>query len=153
MKKEELVPDMTKRDKEDEPAKMGAPTKYKPEYPKMLVEHMSQGYSYHSFAGLVRVDSDTLHNWEKTHLDFFGAKKEGLELNRMWWEKVAIREMNGTNEGRPINPTLYIFNMKNRFPKEWRDKQDHEITGKDGEALQPAQIVITIPGNGSESKD
>jgi hypothetical protein len=31
--------------------------------------------------------------------------------------------------------------LRNRQPAKWRDKQDHEVTGKDG---GPLQTVITV---------
>lgn len=35
----------------------------------------------------------------------------------------------------------------------WRDKQALEHTGSDGKPLPAAQIIVTIPSNGRESKD
>lgn len=37
----------------------------------------------------------------------------------------------------PPDPTSMIFWLKNRRKEEWRDKQDHELTGKDGQRLIP----------------
>jgi hypothetical protein len=31
-----------------------------------------------------------------------------------------------------FNATSYIFNMKNRFPSDWRDRQDVDVTSNGG---------------------
>lgn len=112
----------------DEPKKAGQPTKYKPEYPEKLKAWMEKGYSFQSFAGHVRVNIDTLYEWERNNPEFSDAKKEAMELSRVFWESVGIDGVYSTKDGPNVNPTVYIFNMKNRFPKEWRDR--HEVEAK-----------------------
>lgn len=36
----------------------------------------------------------------------------------------------------PADTTAAIFWLKNRRPKDWRDKQEHELTGKDGKPIE-----------------
>ena len=117
--------------------KIGRPTKYKDEYPEMLIEHMATGLSYESFAGEVGVCKDTLYEWEKVHPAFSDSKKIGFERNRCFWEKQGVRGLWDEKEyddngklmsARSMNSTVWVFNMKNRFPKEWRDKQEVEST-------------------------
>lgn len=55
--------------------------------------------------------------------------------------------------GMPSDTTAAIFWLKNRRPAEWREKQEVEHTGADGEPLPPTQVFVTIPSNGRESKD
>ena len=117
-------------------AKLGRPSKYDSKYDQMLIEHMAQGLSFESFAGLISVNKDTLSEWVKVHESFSVAKKEGLDKNRLFWEKLAIdhilnksdSEFQGSSSSRSLNATVWIFNMKNRFPQEWRDKRDIEVT-------------------------
>lgn len=108
----------------------GAPTKYRPEYCADLIIHMSKGLSYQSFAGHVRVNIDTLYEWETNNPEFSDAKKKAMEINRLFWETAGIEGMYQPSGpgSTPLNPTIYIFNMKNRFPKEWRDRQEIEST-------------------------
>lgn len=112
---------------------IGRPSKYKPEYCQELIEHMRQGFSFESFAGLTMVNVDTLYEWTKVHQDFSDAKKTGFDLSRLFWEKIGIDNILNTSENfgegagsksQSINSTVYIFNLKNRFPKEWRDRQE-----------------------------
>lgn len=111
---------------------MGAPTKYKPQYCEMLINHMADGLSFESFAGVIRVDRDTLYEWAKVHKRFSDAKKAGREVGLLYWEKVGrdglhhetIKDEDGMTVNRSINATIWIFNMKNRFG--WRDKHPDE---------------------------
>lgn len=44
-------------------------------------------------------------------------------------ERVEVVEIDKYN---PPNPTMNIFMLKNRLPEEYKDKQQTELTGKDG---------------------
>ena len=44
------------------------------------------------------------------------------------------------------NVTAQIFYLKNRQPDKWRDRRHHEVTGKDGKAIEMAWTVeIVVP--------
>jgi hypothetical protein len=110
----------------------GRPTSYKPEYNEMLIEHMSAGYSYQTFAAKIKVNLDTLYNWEKLFPEFSETKKEAFEQCRLFWEKQGIDGVWDITEfdekGKPIktkrlNSAVWIFNMKNRF--HWTDRVEH----------------------------
>ena len=110
----------------------GRPTKYKQEYCQMLIDHMSTGLSFESFAAVIKVNRDSLYEWEKVHPDFSDAKKIGLDNCLLFWEKLGINNIINTSESlgqgmsssKSLNASVYIFNMKNRF--KWRDKQPDE---------------------------
>lgn len=112
----------------------GRPTKYDPSFCSMVIEHMSQGLSFESFAGLIEVDRSTLYNWVKDYPDFERAKGIALEKSRLFWEKLGIQHIlneseSTTNVGsssKSLNSAVWCFNMKNRFG--WRDKQPDEDT-------------------------
>lgn len=116
---------------------MGRPTKYTPEYCEQLIEHMAGGLSYESFAGLLRVSKQTLYTWEKQYPDFLDAKEVGVEACRLHWEKLGVEyavtksesESDGefrSSKSESLNSTVWSLNMRNRFPKEWRDRQPGE---------------------------
>ncbi len=107
----------------------GRPTKYRPEFCNMLADHMAEGFSFESFAGHedVLVNVDTLYEWVKKHEEFAEAKKLAFSRNRLSWERIMF--------AGDMHPTLAIFNMKNRFPKEWRDRK--EI------AEDPKEVTVT----------
>lgn len=107
----------------------GRPTLYKPEYCEKLIEHMAEGLSYEAFAGAVRVSVDTLYQWEKDQPDFSEAKKIGVGVSRIFWEKMGIAGVHA----EVFNASVWIFNMKNRF--RWRDVQPEERTEFNIESL------------------
>lgn len=112
------------------------PTKFEDEYCDMLIEHMSKGLSFESFAGVVDVCKQTLYNWKNDHPEFLDAVNRGTEKSRLFWERLGIAGAAGKREG--FNATSYIFNMKNRFPNEWRDR--HEFIG--GSTATPETALI-----------
>lgn len=97
---------------------MGRPTLYKPEYCEMLLEHMEQGFSLESFAGKVRVSRDTLYEWIKVHKEFSDTVSVAKSLSQYKWEELGREMMMGRAPGSV--PSLYMFNMKNRFG--WADQ-------------------------------
>lgn len=96
----------------------GRPSKYRPSYCAALVEHMAQGYSFESFAGIVETTFQTLYNWEKIHPEFLEAKQKGWSKNRIFWEQAGIEGM----ATKGFNVAAWIFNMKNRHG--WVDRQE-----------------------------
>ena len=134
---------------------VGRPSKYKPEYCEMLIKHMKNGGSFTTFAAIVEVNADTLHEWVKVHEDFSETKKVAVRLAEKWWEDASKAGMMGqvtrvkerqydengnvTKEIREpahFNATVWVFTMKNRF--NWRDKR--ELTGKDGGPIELQSI-------------
>ena len=96
----------------------GAPTKWRDEFPQMLIEHMRQGKSLRSFAAKIGVSVETLNVWANDKPELSEAKKRGEALSFKWWEDMGMRAMQGKVKG--FNPVVWIFAMKNRFG--WRDQ-------------------------------
>lgn len=111
----------------------GRPTKYDPIYCEQVVEHMSEGYSLESFAGKISVAASTVWKWQAEIPEFSEAINVGrAKAAQIWEERLTTLAVTGTG-----NATATIFALKNRFPDQWRDKQEHEHTGKNGDALIP----------------
>ena len=119
--------------------KPGRPSLYRPEYCQALIEWAKKGLSYESFASVPGVALQTLYEWEKAHPEFSEAKKTALPHSMVWWEK---KGMSGD-----INPTIWIFNMKNRFG--WRDTKPEEQGDR---APSRIEVVFSDPkGNHAAS--
>ena len=115
---------------------LGRPTKYDENYCQMLIDHMDQGLSFETFAAVIKVNQDTLHEWVKVHPSFSEAKKVAFNKCLLFWEKLGIDhiintsdsesqgEGVGSSKSRSLNSAVWVFNMKNRF--KWRDKQPDE---------------------------
>lgn len=105
----------------------GRPSKYKPEYCEMLLDHMEGGLSFRSFAGAVRVNFDTVYEWAKKHEEFSDAKRQGEALEELFLEKTGRAGMLGKLKG--FNPATYIFTRKNKSG--WSDKTEVKQEIKD----------------------
>lgn len=108
----------------------GRPSKYKKEFCKKLVDHMKKGFSFESFGAVrgVNTTMQTLYEWAKDERkpEFAEAKREGELHARKFWENLLIRQAAGHING---SNSALIFALKNKFPKEWRDKQEVEHSG------------------------
>lgn len=114
------------------PRGRGRPTAYDPAYCDRVIAHMRGGQSYESFAGEIGVCVATLYTWEKKHRDFLEAKKVAQAACLNFWEKIGIMGVTGAVkkdahgnvviDGKKVNGTLWIYNMKCRFPKQWREQ-------------------------------
>ena len=106
-------------------SKRGRPSKYKPEFCERVVEIASQGKGKAEIAFELGVDRDTLREWAKAKPEFSVAIKKAYEAALVWWEKKGREGTVGEIEG--FNSTSYIFQMKNRFKDDWRDKVNHDV--------------------------
>ncbi len=108
------------------------PTLYRPEYDQMLIEHMNEGLSFSTFAGVVSVSSQTIYDWCKKYPTFLDAKKVGMVKSKLYWEKLGKdnivsytkTEKNGdhmVSESRSLNSSVWIFSMRNKYL--WHDRQ------------------------------
>lgn len=124
-------------------AKMGRPTKYRPEMCGKVVEMMKEGMAKVEVAARLGIDRDTIKEWRKTNEDFSAALKKGEELSEAWW--LAKGRVN--LENREFNSTLWYMNMKNRHG--WSDKvekkEEHTFRLEWGTRPQIDDAEIIIP--------
>lgn len=106
----------------------------------MVINHMAQGLSKESFAGAIGTSKQRIYDWAEQFEEFRDAVKRGEELSRLFWESLGVEGARGSDA---FNATAWIFNMKNRFHEEWRDR--HEHTGPEGGAL-----VVQVVRHGDE---
>lgn len=121
---------------DEEKKGVGQPTKYKPEYCEMLIEHMAEGYSFESFAAKTNASRISMFRWVKEFPEFAEAKEMAFDKCQLFWEKKGIDNIvnisesetttgiGGTSNSRSLNSATWIFNMVNRF--KWRHKQADE---------------------------
>lgn len=112
----------------------GAPQKYKQEFCKQVIELGKTGASKAEMAVELGISRASFDNYEKEFPEFLEAVKEAVRHSQVWWEKQGRVATFG---GIPnFNATTYIFNMKNRFKEDWRDKVEQEHTGANGGPIQ-----------------
>lgn len=125
---------------------MGRPTEYRPEYCEFLLTKMKEGFSLRSVAAELGFHHDTLYEWMKVQPDFADAYEKGKELQYHWWEKmgrnialgippITLKDKDGKDVPlRHSNPTIFIWMTKNLL--NWRDRQEINLSGKDGGPLE-----------------
>jgi hypothetical protein len=114
---------------------VGRPTKYDPKYCQMLIGHMAKGFSFESFAGRINTCPATIYKWANEFPAFSEAKELAYAKNLDFWEAAGIEGMWNEKEGRSLNASVWIFNMKNRH--KWRDRQEIEaIIDNDREKIR-----------------
>jgi transposase len=99
---------------------LGRPTLYRPEYCNRLIDHMSQGLSFITFAATIDVNTDTLYEWERNFHAFSEAKKAAFNKCQLFWENIGIEGIWNEPNGKTLNTGNYVFQMKNRF--KWNDR-------------------------------
>lgn len=114
-------------------SKGGRPTKYKPEMCQVVIDAGSEGKSKAQIARILGVTRETVDIWGKTHVEFSDSLKIAKDLALAWWEDQG---QTGVWAGKSFNATAYIFQMKNRFPADYRDVSAHELTGRDGGPIE-----------------
>lgn len=105
----------------------GRPSKYKPEFCERVIACGDEGMTLAEMARELDVSRETVRDWIDIHPEFSCAIKEGIARSQAWWEKQGRIATFGGIEG--FNATSYIFQMKNRFREDWRDKHEVEHSG------------------------
>jgi len=116
----------------EEKNKVGRPSKYRPEYGELLIEHFKKGHSLKSFGATIGVHSATIFRWlsdtddegRPLYPDFIEAREIADGYGLLFYEDIGLKGVKGakTEEMPGFNVTAWIFIMKNRF--NWRDKKD-----------------------------
>ena len=107
---------------------------------------MAEGLSFEAFAGLIGVTSQTLRNWAAAEPAFEDARARGKDACRLWWERLGQQGTQGFGpevlskrvvkpdgrteehyEAAKFKTGTWIFNMKNRFPDEWKERHEIDI--------------------------
>jgi hypothetical protein len=104
--------------------KRGRPTDYRPSMCETVIQLGTEGKSKAQIARSLETSRVTLDAWAKRHPDFLYALNRSRELALAWWED---KGQEGIDKGQgSFNATAFIFQMKNRFRDDYRDRHDHE---------------------------
>jgi len=105
---------------------------------------MREELSKYEIAGELGISiTGTFYNWQEKYPEFLEAVKESEHQAMIWWER---RGREKTFESAGFNSTAYIFQMKNRFHKQYKDRIAHE--GADG-----GPITVKIISYGTNDLD
>lgn len=125
----------------------GRPTDYRPEFPEEAKALCERGATDLELADHFGIASSTLYTWKHAHPEFSEAIKAGKEAADERVERSLYHRAVGysfdavkilVDKGQPVyapyrehvppSDTAAIFWLKNRRPKEWREKQEVEHT-------------------------
>ncbi len=126
----------------------GRPSLYRPEFAKQARKLADMGATDEQLADFFEVTIQTIKNWYSEKEEFFsavmGSKRHAdKRVQRSLYQRAVgytyeakkIFQHNGQiieapyHEHVPPDTTAMIFWLKNRQPKEWRDKREHEMGG------------------------
>ncbi len=146
--------------------KTGRPTLYKPEYAEQAHKLCLLSATDKELAAFFKVAEDSIHEWKKVHPEFSESITRGkmvadANVAKRLYERAMgyshaedkIFNNNGvalvvpTTKHYPPDTAACIFWLKNRQRDRWRDKLDHEHTGKDGKDLS-FTITFVKPDGG-----
>ena len=103
---------------------MPYPQQYKPEFPELLIDHMSKGFSINSFGADINVTKQTIYTWLNKYPEFKEAEHIGDQKRTKFYE-LALARQGLTGKG---NTAALIFLSKNMT---WlKDLQTVEHSGK-----------------------
>ena len=141
---------------------VGGPAVYTPEYAEKAFKIALLGATDAELADIIGVNECTIHEWKKVHVEFAQALEKGkitadsevaasLYKRATGFEHEAVKIFMPAGFSEPVyapyreyhapDTGAAAFWLKNRRRMNWRDKQDHEITGKDGGPVQ-AQVAV-----------
>lgn len=137
----------------------GRPSSYRPEFAEQARKLCEMGATDWDLAQFFEVTTVTIWRWSQVHEEFCNALKAGKEAadervarslyhKAIGYSREAVKIMQyegGVIEAPYVehtapDTTAAIFWLKNRRPKEWRDKTDVEMTGKDGGPIQTEEL-------------
>ena len=109
-------------------------SKYKPEYCQLLIEHMSKGMSFRSFAGSISCGIRTIYDWCDRHPEFKEAKEVAQGKCETFYTNLGLDLATGVIEKG--NATAFVWLTKNIL--KWTDKEQTQ-----GDNSQPINITIS----------
>lgn len=136
----------------------GRPSAYQDDYAKQAEKLAVLGLVDREMAAFFEVSERTLNSWKGAHPEFLQALKRGkaeadaqvahsLFRRAVGFAHPAVKIFADPKTGSekivpyveryPPDTTACIFWLKNRQPELWRDRHNHELTGKDGAPLHP----------------
>lgn len=143
------------------PNKGGRPSKHNKTHNTQVKILTEKGFTDKEISKVFEISKTTLNKWKKDYPEFMASLKAGKEIADNQVVRALFQRATGythpeihiTNHKGYItktqiikhyapDTTACIFWLKNRDRDNWRDKLDHELTGKDGEPLPPVTVII-----------
>lgn len=115
-------------------APVGRPTDFKPQYAEEILALMATGLSLAAAAAELGFHRQRVYEWVEKHPEFADTIKLAKSKRQLFLE----RRLLSADAGPVVTST--IFALKNAAGDDWRDKQEHELTGKDGGPIETRNL-------------
>lgn len=144
---------------------MPRPSKWSDSFVRVAREASKLGATDADIASILGVSVRTVRSWQVDKPEFAKALRIGKavadkQVERSLYQRALGYEHDetdlrvvGTNlvntpvrKHYPPDTTACIFWLKNRQPRDWRDRHQHELTGAGGRTL--AQELAAMPSDG-----
>jgi len=119
------------------PHTRGRRTKYDPEFCDRVIELGALGKSMNQIAADLGVVKQTLYNWQR-HPDFLDSIIRARELAQAWWEDQGQIGLFASS----FSAGAFAFQMRNRFPDDYRDTRHKEVDAGD----RLAEVMRAVNG-------
>jgi len=120
----------------DDPRPPWRPTKYDPAFCEKVVAWGRDGKSRAWICDELGVVRQTLKNWEAEHPDFLVAMERAKLGEQRHFEDAGQAGM----YSKDFNASIWSRSMAARFPDDWREKNDLNLSG----TLQVTEVKRTI---------
>lgn len=117
----------------------GRPTDFTPELGDRILALMAEGLSLAAAAAECDVHRQRVYEWKDRHPEFADTVKLAMAKRQVFLERRLLT----ASEGPVV--TSSIFALKNAAADDWRDKQQHELSGADGAPLPAIEIRLIQP--------
>lgn len=141
---------------------MARPSEYKAEYAEQAYKLCLLGATDKELADFFQVTEQTVNNWKRAQPEFFESITRGKmmadaqvaeslfkralgyshQAEKIMVVAGTVQREEYTEHYPPDTPAASLW-LRNRQPEKWRDRQQTELTGKDGENLF-AGIQVTF---------
>lgn len=115
-----------------EKSKVIEPTKYKPEYCKLLEDHLASGCTINSFGGEIGAADSTIYQWLLDFPEFKKAKisgyKKQLKVDEQLLRALVTGIGNDKIKPKDMNVTALIFKMKTVHHRIYGDQSKIEMS-------------------------
>ncbi len=138
--------------------KIGRPTVYRKSFVERAQKLWAKGSTDEEVCKALKITHQTLHNYQKRYPDFLEAKVRGKAIADQLVEHALFKRATGfiapdchvsqwegeititdLEKHYPPDTAAIVFWLKNRKPKEWRDKT--ELTVSDEVAGVPSEFL------------
>jgi len=109
---------------------VGRPTKYRPAFCDKIIEAGKIGCSRARFAVLCGISIDTLYQWAKEIPELSEALTLASAYSQDWWEEQGRKGAWDDKESGHYLNSSYTKQMAARFPKDWRENKQLELSGE-----------------------